>query len=122
MSASRSRASLWAALVCALVVSCCAERASAQFVPDTGVVVALSVPSLLLGLGILALAVADVVSFAADSPWDDGWAVVDIITGSVFAVAGIATLCAIAALDYDPIAQGAAGGVGAGLLAFASFF
>jgi hypothetical protein len=119
-----SRASLWASLACALVLTWGAGsvEASAQFAADPGLVAAIVIPPGIVGLGVLALAVADVVSFAMDSPWDDGWAIVDLITGSLFAVGGIITLGAIAALDYDPVAQGAAGGVGAGLLAFAGLF
>lgn len=42
------------------------------------------------------MVVADTISFALDSPWDDGWAIVDIVAGGVL-VAGWAAL-SIAAL------------------------
>lgn len=51
------------------------------------------------GAAALAISVADVVSFAMGSPFDDGWAVVDIVLGGIWTLAGAVGLGIASAHD-----------------------
>lgn len=45
-----------------------------------------------VGAAELALVVADIYSWAAGTPFDDGWAAVDLVVGALWVVGGAATL------------------------------
>ena len=65
---------------------------------DGGVVAAIVVPTAAAGLWTLGLTIADIVSFATGSPWDDGWAAVDIITAVPLIAGSVAFIVAGASL------------------------
>lgn len=78
-----------------------------------GGVVGVGVGGLTLGLGI-----ADFVSYGMDSPWDDGWATVDIILGSLLTVAGLSFLGMGLSLQGQGIDAGPSIGGGVAYLAW----
>ena len=52
-------------------------------------IVAVAVPATLAAGFSLGLGIADLVSYGLDSPWDDGWAVVDVIAGALTLSVGL---------------------------------
>ena len=114
---------LWAASL-AIAVACVvpASRAEAQGwsnaslpSPDvSGVVLPIGIAGAVVGVATLTLSVADVVSFAMNTPFDDGWAVVDVVVGGLLTLAGTGALVYFAAIDEN---VPGIGGLGAGVLA-----
>ncbi len=84
-----TRSSLLAAAF-AVAVVLFAEPAQAQTDVDTTPIVAVGVPAALAAGFSLGLGIADLVSYGMGSPWDDGWAVVDLVVGGITLVAGAA--------------------------------
>jgi hypothetical protein len=75
------------AILLAGMISALAAPAAAQS-DDTTPVLAVGIPAALAAGFSLGLGIADLVSYGIDSPWDDGWAVVDVVIGTVTLVAG----------------------------------
>lgn len=80
--------SLLVAAVSALALSLLVAPAKAQTDADTTPVLAVGVPAAFAGGFALGLGIADLVSYGIDSPWDDGWAVVDLVVGGITVVVG----------------------------------
>lgn len=74
--------------------------------------VPIMVGSCVAGAAELVLIVADLYSWGAQTPFDDGWAIFDIIMGSLWTTAG-----AIGAVWYVTVEQGVPGALGGGGLA-----
>lgn len=77
-----------------LVIGCwlgaAPPRAEAQNVES--VVLAVAIPVGIAGLGTVALSIADVVSFATGSPWDDTAAAIELTIGTLVSLVGIGGL------------------------------
>lgn len=54
----------------------------------------IAVPAVLVGGGVVALAVADVISFAAGTPFWTEWAIFEIVVGSLAIATGVVVLAA----------------------------
>ena len=62
---------------------------------------------------VLGLGIADLVSYGIDSPWDQGWAIVDIVVGSLCAIGGLSLLSA--GLSNEAQGTPSSGLIGAGV-------
>lgn len=75
----------------------------AQALASYGDGVALLATTVAVSSVVLSFAIADLVSYANDRPWNEGWSVVDVIVGVVGVLGGLAVSAA----------EWASGGVGA---------